>query len=150
MAGLAEFERDLIRERVKSGLAAAQARGVKLGRQLGQIVSALEPCMLTATHARARMPRGPKGQKRPADVIGNAVKVMRIATGEEQEDFPADDGKDKGRPIVGAAWRKGARRGANRKTDARRSPRQQPMRDGSGSWEREKAPRRSHPGQGAG
>jgi hypothetical protein len=32
------------------------------------------------------MPRGPQGQKRPADVIGNAVKVMRIATGEEQED----------------------------------------------------------------
>ncbi len=26
--------------------------------------------------------RGPKGEKRPADVIGNAVKVMRIATGE--------------------------------------------------------------------
>jgi hypothetical protein len=24
------------------------------------------------------MPTGPKGQKRPADVIGNAVKVMRI------------------------------------------------------------------------
>ena len=36
MAGLAEFERDLIRERVKSGLAAAKARGVKLGRQEGQ------------------------------------------------------------------------------------------------------------------
>jgi len=36
MAGLAEFERDLIRDRVKSGLAAARARGVKLGRQLGQ------------------------------------------------------------------------------------------------------------------
>ena len=35
MAGLAEFERDLIRERVKSGLASARARGVKLGRQLG-------------------------------------------------------------------------------------------------------------------
>ena len=30
MAGLAEFERDLIRERVKSGLAAARARGVGL------------------------------------------------------------------------------------------------------------------------
>jgi autonomous glycyl radical cofactor GrcA len=29
------------------------------------------------------LPTGPKGQKRPADVIGNAVKVMRIATGEE-------------------------------------------------------------------
>ena len=31
------------------------------------------------------MPRGPKGQKRPADVIGNAVHVMRIATGEIEE-----------------------------------------------------------------
>jgi hypothetical protein len=39
------------------------------------------------------MPRGPKGQKRPADVIGNAVKVMRIATGEDTDDVP-DDGKD--------------------------------------------------------
>jgi hypothetical protein len=33
------------------------------------------------------VPKGPKGEKRPADVIGNAVKVMRIATGEEQEDI---------------------------------------------------------------
>ena len=39
------------------------------------------------------MPKGPKGQKRPADVIGNAVKVMRIATGEDEDDV-ADDGKD--------------------------------------------------------
>ncbi len=31
------------------------------------------------------MPIGPKGEKRPADGIGNAVKVMRIATGEEEE-----------------------------------------------------------------
>jgi hypothetical protein len=31
------------------------------------------------------MPKGLHGQKRPADVIGNAVKVMRIATGEIQE-----------------------------------------------------------------
>ena len=35
------------------------------------------------------MPRGPKGEKRPADVIGNAVHVMRIATG-EIEDAPAE------------------------------------------------------------
>jgi hypothetical protein len=47
------------------------------------------------------MPRGPKGQKRPADVIGNAVKVMRIATGEEHGDFPADDGKDKAAQSLG-------------------------------------------------
>ena len=33
------------------------------------------------------MPKGPQGQKRPADVISNAVKVMKVATGEEQEDY---------------------------------------------------------------
>ena len=31
------------------------------------------------------MPKGPQGQKRPADVIGNAVHVMRIATGQIEE-----------------------------------------------------------------
>jgi DNA invertase Pin-like site-specific DNA recombinase len=38
MAGLAEFERDLLRERVRSGVTAAQARGVVFGRRLGQRV----------------------------------------------------------------------------------------------------------------
>jgi hypothetical protein len=47
------------------------------------------------------MPKGPKGQKRPADVIGNAVKVMRIATGEE-EDTVVDDGKDPAAKSLGA------------------------------------------------
>ena len=36
LAGIAQFERDLISERVKSGLAAAKARAKKLGRQPGQ------------------------------------------------------------------------------------------------------------------
>lgn len=36
LSGIAEFERDLISERVKSGLAAAKARGKTLGRQTGQ------------------------------------------------------------------------------------------------------------------
>ena len=36
LSGIAQFERDLISERVKSGLAAAKARGKKLGRQPGQ------------------------------------------------------------------------------------------------------------------
>jgi len=31
------------------------------------------------------MPKGPNGQKRKADVIGNAVLVMKIATGEVEE-----------------------------------------------------------------
>jgi hypothetical protein len=35
------------------------------------------------------MPRGPKGEKRAADVIGNAVHVMRIATGEAEEEYEA-------------------------------------------------------------
>jgi hypothetical protein len=32
------------------------------------------------------MPRGPKGEKRPADVIGAAIRIARIATGEEPEE----------------------------------------------------------------
>lgn len=32
------------------------------------------------------MPRSPKGDRRPADVIGNAVRVMKIATGEIEEE----------------------------------------------------------------
>lgn len=34
------------------------------------------------------MPKGPDGQKRPADVIGAAIRVARIATGEECDDQP--------------------------------------------------------------
>jgi hypothetical protein len=33
------------------------------------------------------MPKGPQGPKRPAGVIGNAVRVMRIAIGEETEEL---------------------------------------------------------------
>lgn len=35
------------------------------------------------------MAKGPKGEKRKADVIGNAVLVMRIATGQVDETDPA-------------------------------------------------------------
>ena len=31
------------------------------------------------------MPRGPKGERRPADVVGAAVMVAKIATGEIEE-----------------------------------------------------------------
>lgn len=41
------------------------------------------------------MPKGPKGEKRPADPIATAVKVMRIATGEDEDSVEkTDDGKD--------------------------------------------------------
>jgi hypothetical protein len=39
------------------------------------------------------MPRGPKGEKRPADVIGTAVTIGKIATG-EIDDLTTDDGKN--------------------------------------------------------
>jgi hypothetical protein len=35
------------------------------------------------------MPRGPKGEKRPADVIGTAIAVAKIATGEIEEETGA-------------------------------------------------------------
>jgi len=46
------------------------------------------------------MPTGPKGQKRPADVIGAAIKVAKIATGEIAEDV-GDDGKDQAAVSLG-------------------------------------------------
>lgn len=46
------------------------------------------------------MPKDPKGRKRPADVASNAVKVMRIATGED-DDTPPDDGKDEAAVSLG-------------------------------------------------
>lgn len=63
------------------------------------------------------MPRGRKGEKRPADVIGNAVKVMRIATGEIDDTVP-DDGKD---PAAKALGRKGGAARAANMTPERRS-----------------------------
>jgi acyl-CoA reductase-like NAD-dependent aldehyde dehydrogenase len=62
------------------------------------------------------MPTGPKGQKRPGDVIGAAIKVARIATGEE-EDTPPDDGKDPAAKALGA---KGGRKRAENMTPERR------------------------------
>ena len=41
------------------------------------------------------MPKGPQGQKRPADVIGNAVHVAKIATGEIAESGYAQPNKAK-------------------------------------------------------
>jgi hypothetical protein len=54
------------------------------------------------------MSRGPKGERRPADVIGNAVHVMRIATGQIEDKVPSpeDEGKD---PAAVALGRKGGK-----------------------------------------
>ena len=62
------------------------------------------------------MPKGPKGEKRPADVIGAAVKVMKIATGEIEEDTD-DDGKSKAAVELG---RKGGQARAEKISAKRR------------------------------
>jgi len=60
------------------------------------------------------MPKGPQGQKRRADVIGAAIRVARIATGEEA-DTPA------GSSAAAEKVRKGGKARAARSSPARRS-----------------------------
>jgi hypothetical protein len=62
------------------------------------------------------MPRGPRGEKRPADVIGNAVHVMRIATGEVEE-----TGYDAATAHARRGGLKGGKARAARLTDEQRS-----------------------------
>ncbi len=63
------------------------------------------------------MPKGPKGEKRPADVIGAAVKVAQIATGEVEDEIP-DEGKNKAAQELG---RKGGKARAAKLTEEQRS-----------------------------
>lgn len=65
------------------------------------------------------MPRGPKGEKRPADVIGNAVHVMRIATGETEETKPPSGRTRSGR--AGAKARAKALSPSQRKAIAKKA-----------------------------
>lgn len=62
------------------------------------------------------MPKGPRGEKRPADAIGAAIRVARIATGEEPETIE-DDGKDKNAQALG---RKGGKARAEKMTAEQR------------------------------
>lgn len=65
------------------------------------------------------MPRGPRGEKRPADVIGNAVHVMRVLTGEIEDTIPTpeSEGKD---PAAVALGRKGGKARAESMSAKRR------------------------------
>ena len=62
------------------------------------------------------MPKGPKGEKRPADVVGAAITVAKIATGEVEE--TTDDGKSKAAVELG---RKGGKARAEKLTAEQRS-----------------------------
>ncbi|MCX7359015.1 MAG: RNA-binding protein [Alphaproteobacteria bacterium] len=63
------------------------------------------------------MPKGPRGEKRPADAIGNAIKVARIAVGDIEDEIP-NDGKDPAAKALGA---KGGAARAKSLTAGRRS-----------------------------
>src|SRR4051794_25680616 len=67
---------------------------------------------------RPEMPTGPKGQRRPADVIGNAIKVARIATGEEEEEYVAKPEKNEAAAELG---RKGGAARAKAMTPEKRA-----------------------------
>jgi len=69
------------------------------------------------------MSKGPQGQKRPADVIGNAVRVMQIATGEIAEDAP-ESGKEYARKggLIGGPKR-AAKLSKKRRTEIARKAR---------------------------
>ena len=56
------------------------------------------------------MPKGPQGQKRPADVNARAVMIAKIATG-EIEDMTTDEGKNAAAVALGRMGGK-ARAGA--------------------------------------
>ncbi len=71
-------------------------------------------CVLKRARTRP-VPKGPKGEKRPADVIGAAVKVAKIATGEIEETI--DDGKNRAAQELG---RKGGKARATKLTAERR------------------------------
>jgi hypothetical protein len=64
------------------------------------------------------MPPGPKGQGRPAGVIGNAIMVAKIGTGEIAGAPPRDDGKDPAAKALGA---KGGKARAKAMTPERRA-----------------------------
>jgi len=64
------------------------------------------------------MPTGPRGEKRPADVVGCAVMVAKIATGEIEEELttePQDTGPKR------AAGKKGGKARADALTPERRA-----------------------------
>jgi hypothetical protein len=60
------------------------------------------------------MPRGPKGERRPRDVIGNAVHVMRIATGQIKDKI-TDDGKNAAAVALGRMGGKARAKGMTAK-----------------------------------
>lgn len=49
------------------------------------------------------MPKGPRGEQRPADVIGCAIAVARIATGKAEDDIKPITGRTRSGKAGGKA-----------------------------------------------
>ena len=79
------------------------------------------------------MPKGPQGQKRPADVIGAAIRVARIATGEEVDECEkrttvkpgSEGGKARARKLNQTERKKIAEKAASHRWDQKVGPEQE-------------------------
>ena len=60
------------------------------------------------------MPKGPRGEKRPADAIGRAILVARIATGDAEDDLAISS-------AAAEMGRKGGKKRAENMTPERRA-----------------------------
>ncbi len=69
------------------------------------------------------MPKGPQGQKRPGDVIGAAIIVARIATGEIENDADASKAHHRAGGKKGGAARAASLSASERSEIARRAAR---------------------------
>lgn len=75
------------------------------------------------------MPKGPRGEKRPGDVVGAAVMVAKIATGEVEDRLPSPGAG----PAKGGAARARVLTAAERSAIAKKAAKRR--------WEKEKAAR---------
>ena len=105
LAGIAQFERDLISERVKSGLAAARARGKKLGRQPGQRPKSdkLAPKVIAA-RGRPKLPLDRTGSRhqqkhRPRHHEAIPRKILMIRSGPLPKATPTFCRRDGAEPL---------------------------------------------------
>lgn len=83
MSALAEFERDLLRERIRSGIAAAKAKGKRFGRHLGHRIKSdrLAPKVLQRVEEGGSYREIGKELNISKNTVGDIVKRHRLSKG---------------------------------------------------------------------
>jgi putative DNA-invertase from lambdoid prophage Rac len=83
MSALAEFERDLLRERIRSGIAAAKARGKRFGRHPGHRIKSdrLAPKVLQRVEEGGSYREIGKELNISKNTVGDIVKRHRLSKG---------------------------------------------------------------------